>query len=76
MIKYEQICEVTSNDTDKTVTAEIISFSPQDRLIVAIAGNKLQLNYNSKGMYIGNKVGMEFMSRGPKGYEVNMGRQR
>ena len=28
MIKYEQICEVTSNDTDKTVTAEIISFSP------------------------------------------------
>ena len=40
MLKYEQICEVTSNDTDKTVTAEIISFSPQDRLIVAISGNK------------------------------------
>ena len=24
-------------------------------------------------MYIGNKVGMEFISEGPKSYEINMG---
>tara|TARA_B100002019_G_scaffold103751_1_gene89291 strand:+ start:4052 stop:4285 length:234 start_codon:yes stop_codon:yes gene_type:complete len=75
-IKYEQKCNVTCNDNDNTVEADIISFSPEDRLIVAIAGNKIQLNYNRHGRYIGNKVGMEFISEGPKSYEVNMGRQR
>ena len=41
MIKYEQKCNVTCNDNDNTVEADIISFSPEDRLIVAIAGNKI-----------------------------------
>tara|TARA_B100001287_G_scaffold248430_1_gene227637 strand:- start:41 stop:271 length:231 start_codon:yes stop_codon:yes gene_type:complete len=76
MIKYEQKCNVTCNDNDNTVEADIISFKPEDRLIVAIAGNKIQLNYNRHGRYIGSKVGMEFISEGPKQYEVNMGRQR
>lgn len=76
MIRYEDKCDVTCNDNDKTVLAEVMQFKQEDRLIVAVAGNKIQLDYNGKGMYIGNKIGMEFISRGPKTYEVNMGRQR
>ena len=76
MIRYEDKCDVTCNDNDKTVVAEVMQFKQEDRLIVAVAGNKIQLDYNGKGMYVGNKIGMEFISRGPKTYEVNMGRQR
>tara|TARA_B100001287_G_scaffold270695_1_gene269824 strand:- start:632 stop:862 length:231 start_codon:yes stop_codon:yes gene_type:complete len=76
MIRYEDKCDVTCNDNDKTVLAEVMQFKQEDRLIVAVAGNKIQLDYNGKGMYVGNKIGMEFISRGPKTYEVNMGRQR
>ena len=75
-IKYEQKCKVICNDNDKEVEADIMSFTPESRLIVAIAGNKIQLNYNNHGMYIGNKVGMEFISEGPKSYEINKGRVR
>ena len=76
MIRYEDKCDVTCNDNDNTVLAEVMQFKNEDRLIVAVAGNKIQLDYNGKGMYVGNKIGMEFISKGPKGYEVNMGRQR
>tara|TARA_Y200000002_G_scaffold98383_1_gene79725 strand:- start:10637 stop:10867 length:231 start_codon:yes stop_codon:yes gene_type:complete len=76
MIRYEDKCDVTCNDNDNTVLAEVMQFKNEDRLIVAVAGNKIQLDYNGKGMYVGNKIGMEFISKGPKTYEVNMGRQR
>tara|TARA_B100001287_G_C22350771_1_gene375055 strand:- start:276 stop:506 length:231 start_codon:yes stop_codon:yes gene_type:complete len=76
MIRYDDKCDVTCNDNDKTVVAEVMQFKQEDRLIVAVAGNKIQLDYNGKGMYIGSKIGMEFISRGPKTYEVNVGRQR
>ena len=76
IISFTLKCNVTCNDNDNTVEADIISFSPEDRLIVAIAGNKIQLNYNRHGRYVGNKVGMEFISEGHKQYQVNMGRQR
>ena len=76
MIRYEDKCDVTCNDNDNTVLAEVMQFKNEDRLIVAVAGNKIQLDYNGKGMYVGNKIGMEFISKGPKTYEFNMGRQR
>mgnify|MGYP001166272237 FL=1 len=76
MLRYEDKCEIVCNDNDVKATGDVMQFKPEDRLIVAIAGNKIQLNYNGKGMYIGNKLGMEFISRGPKQYEVNLGRQR
>ena len=76
MIRYEDKCDVTCNDNDNTVLAEVMQFKNEDRLIVAVAGNKIQLDYNGKGMYVGNKIGMEFISKGPKTYEVKMGRQR
>ena len=76
MKRFEDKCDVACNDNDNTVVADVMQFKEEDRLIVAVAGNKIQLNYNGKGMYIGEKIGMEFISKGPKGYEVNMGRQR
>ena len=76
MKRFEDKCDATCNDNDNTVVADVMQFKEEDRLIVAVAGNKIQLNYNGKGMYIGEKIGMEFISKGPKGYEVNMGRQR
>ena len=62
MKRFEDKCDVTCNDNDNTVVADVMQFKEEDRLIVAVAGNKIQLNYNGKGMYIGEKIGMEFNS--------------
>jgi len=64
MKRFEDKCDVTCNDNDNTVVADVMQFKEEDRLIVAVAGNKIQLNYNGKGMYIGEKIGMEFISKG------------
>ena len=61
MKRFEDKCDVTCNDNDNTVVADVMQFKEEDRLIVAVAGNKIQLNYNGKGMYIGEKIGMEFI---------------
>jgi hypothetical protein len=77
MIRHESTCEVTSTDSGKTVTAEVMNFRHEDGLTVVIATNKIVMKYNKKhNIYIGNALGMEFTSSGPKYYDVKQGRQR
>ena len=77
MIKHEATCEVTCTDNDKTVTAEVMHFRHEDGLTVVVATNKIVMKYNKKhNVYIGNLMGMEFTSKGPKYYDVKQGRQR
>ena len=75
MIKYEDSCKITNTATDIEVDADVMNFRLEDGLTVAVAGNKIVLKYNKKhNIYIGNALGMEFTSKGPKYYDVNQGR--
>lgn len=74
MIKYENTCEVHCTDNDKTVTADVMNFREKDGLTVVIATNKIVMKYNAK-VYVGNLMGMEFTSLGPKFYDIKQGRR-
>jgi len=77
MINYESTCEITSTDSGKTVTAEVAYFKLEDKLNVVVATNNIVLKYNPKHkLYIGNALGMEFTTKGPKHYEIRQGRIR
>jgi len=66
--KWDDTAEVTNTDTENTVTGEIHHFKHEDFLsIVLNRAVKLDLRFNPRNkLYIGNKGGMEFTSRGPK----------
>lgn len=77
MIRYENTCEVTCNDNGNTVTADVMNFRAEDGLTVVVATNKIVLKYNKRhNQYQGQLHGMEFVSNGPKFYDVQEGRQR
>ena len=66
--KWDDTAEVTNTDTENTVTGEIHHFKHEDFLsIVLNRAVKLDLRFNPRNkLYIGNKGGMEFTSKGPK----------
>jgi len=75
MIQYDQTCKIVNTKTEIEVDAEVANFRPQDGLTVIIATNKIVLKYNKRhDIYIGNSMGMEFTSKGPKYYETKQGR--
>ncbi len=77
MIKHEDTCKLKNVDTNIEVDAEVMNFRVEDGLTVSVAGNKIVLKYNNKtGEYFGKALGMEFVSDGPKYYDVKQGRQR
>jgi len=74
-IEYDKTCNLYCTDNEKTTTAEVVHFRPEDGLTVVIAQSKLVMKYKkTAGVYIGNLMGMEFTSEGPKYYEVKQGR--
>jgi len=75
MIHYDKECEVYCTDNEKTVSAEVMNFRPKDGLTVVVATNKIVMKYKSNAdVYVGNLMGMEFTSTGPKYYETKQGR--
>ena len=75
MIRHDDTCTVTCTDNDNTAQANVLNFRHEDGLTVAIAGNKIVMKYNkAHKIYIGNALGMEFTTPGPKYYEVKQGR--
>ena len=77
MIKHDQTCKITNTKTEVEVDADVMHFRPQDGLTVAVVGNKIVMKYNKRhDLYIGNSMGMEFTTKGPKYYDVQQGRQR
>ena len=76
MIKFDKHCEVTCTDNDNTVTAEVEHFRQGDGLTVVVATNKIIMKYNKRhDIYVGNLLGMEFTSKGPKYYDIKQGRK-
>ena len=65
--------DVTNTDTENTVTGEVHHFKHEDFLgVVLNRAVKIDLRFNPRNkLYIGNKGGMEFTSKGPKEYVHN-----
>jgi hypothetical protein len=76
MIHHEETCELHCTDNDKTVTADVSHFRLHDGLTVYLLGNKIVLKYNNRhDIYVGNLMGKEFTTKGPKYYETKQGRR-
>jgi len=76
MIQYDQTCKIVNTRTEIEVDAEVMHFRPQDGLTVVVATNKIVMKYNKRhDIYIGNAMGMEFTTKGPKYYETKQGRR-
>ena len=76
MIHHEDTCELHCTDNNKTVTAEVGNFRLHDGLTVYLVGNKIVLKYNKQhDIYVGNLMGKEFTTKGPKYYETKQGRR-
>lgn len=74
-IEYEKDCELYCTDNDKTTSVEVVNFRPLDGLTVILAETKLIMKYKkSADIYVGNLMGREFTSQGPKYYEIKQGR--
>ena len=70
---WSDTADVTNTDTEQTVTGEVHQFKPEHFLSVVLnRAVKLDLKFNPRNkLYIGNKGGMEFTSKGPKEYIHN-----
>ena len=76
MIHYDNTCDLYCTDNDKTASAEVVNFRPEDGLTVVLAESKLVMKYKKNtDIYVGTLMGMEFTSKGPKFYETKQGRR-
>ena len=71
--EYDKVCTVTCTDNDKVAEAEVDRFNEKEFVDVWLAGNKIHMQYNGK-VYVGNKMGFEFTTPGPKIYQITRGR--
>ena len=75
-IQYDSTCPIMNTRSEVEVEAEVVNFRPEDGLTVVVATNKIVLKYVKRhGIYVGNSLGMEFTSKGPKYYEAKLGRR-
>ena len=76
MIHYDNTCDLYCTDNEKTVSAEVVNFRPEDGLTVVLDESKLVMKYQKNtDIYVANLMGMEFTSKGPKFYETKQGRR-
>jgi hypothetical protein len=65
---------VTQDNSGKSVTAEVMSFTEGTNLVVIMNKSvKLSMSWNGK-VYEGRMAGMDFVSNGPKGQKYSEGR--
>lgn len=77
-IQYESTTTVTCSDNGNSSTAEVLSFVPEQRLIVSLNRTvRLEMVYNKKNkLYMARQSGLEFASSGPKGNEFKEVKRR
>ena len=75
-ISHKPTCSVTCSDNGKSMIAEVISFTPDQRLIVSIERSiKMEMTYNIRSkLYMAKQSGLEFASSGPE--IIDIGRIR
>jgi hypothetical protein len=70
---HNQTTLVTCSDNGKSMTAEVISFIPNQRLVVSLERSiKMEMTYSSKSnLYMAKQSGLEFASKGPEIININ-----
>jgi len=70
---HKQTTLVTCSDNGKSMTAEVISFIPNQRLVVSLERSiKMEMTYSSKSnLYMAKQSGLEFASSGPEIIDLN-----
>jgi hypothetical protein len=65
---HKQTTTVTCSDNGKSMIAEVISFIPNQKLIVSLERSiKMEMSYNNKNnLYMAKQSGLEFASSGPE----------
>lgn len=65
---HKQTTTVTCSDNGKSMIAEVISFNPNQRLVVSLERSiKMEMTYNTKSkLYMAKQSGLEFASSGPE----------
>jgi hypothetical protein len=65
---HKQTTTVTCSDNGKSMIAEVISFTPNQRLVVSLERSiKMEMTYNTKSqLYMARQSGLEFASSGPE----------
>lgn len=73
-VRYDETCQVTCEDNDKTLIADVLDFKEEKILIVSLEKSlKLTMPWNGK-IYEGRLAGKSFVSSGPKGQLYKEGR--
>tara|TARA_B100000886_G_scaffold339384_1_gene304706 strand:- start:3079 stop:3306 length:228 start_codon:yes stop_codon:yes gene_type:complete len=75
MSTHDNKCQITCTDNDMVNEAEVDRFEEKKFVEVFIAQNRIKLLWNGS-VYVGNKSGLEFTTKGPAIYEVKQGRGR
>ncbi len=70
---HDNVCTVTCTDNDKVAEAEVDRFEEKKFLDIFLAQNKIHMEYNGR-VYVGNKMGFEFTTPGPRVFQINRGR--
>ena len=70
---HDNVCTVTCTDNDKVAEAEVDRFKEKEFLDIFLATNKIHMEYNGR-VYVGNKMGFEFTTPGPRVFQINKGR--
>ena len=67
-IQHDSSVTVTCSDNGKSNHADVISYIPEQKLIVSLNRSiRLEMRYNSKNnLYMANQSGLEFVSKGPQ----------
>jgi len=65
---HKQTTSVTCSDNGKSMIAEVITFTPKQRLVVSLERSiKMEMTYNAKNnLYMAKQSGLEFASPGPE----------
>ena len=70
---YGKTAMLTNTRNDQTVECEVDNVRTNESLDAFIANTKIHLRWNGK-VYVGNALGMEFTTDGPKEFNTKKGR--
>jgi len=76
--QYDPTVIVTCSDNGKSNTADVISFTPNQRLIVSLNKSlRLDMPFNPRNkLYVVHQSGLEFVSSGPGTIETKQFKRR
>jgi len=69
--KFDDKCYVTCTDSGVGHLSDLLKFEENKYIEIVIQGVVVPMAFNGRGLYIGNKFGMEFTTPGPKSYTIN-----